>query len=56
MDAFLLESMALMILSGCFRHAVEYINNNNAYTQLAITSMFLALWACLFANLYSTSV
>ena len=31
--AFLLESMARMILSGCFRHAMEYINNNNAYTQ-----------------------
>ena len=28
-----LESMARMILSGCFRHAMEYINNNNAYTQ-----------------------
>ena len=41
--AFLLESMARMILSGCFRHAMEYINNNNAYTQLALFHALLQL-------------
>ena len=34
LGAFLLEIMARMILSGCFGHAMEYINyNNNAHTQ-----------------------
>ena len=41
--AFLLESMARMILSGCFKHAMEYINNNNAYTQLALFHVLLQL-------------
>ena len=41
--AFLLESMARMVLSGCFRHAMEYINNNNAYTQLALFHALLQL-------------
>ena len=32
LGTFLLEIMARVILSGCFRHAIEYINNNNAQT------------------------
>ena len=33
LGAFLLEIMARMILSGCFRHAIGYINNKNAHTK-----------------------
>ena len=33
LGAFLLEIMARMILSGCFMHAIEYINNKNAHTK-----------------------
>ena len=43
LGAFLLESMARMILSVCFRHAMEYINNNNAYTQFALFRALLQL-------------
>ena len=35
LGAFLLEIMARMILSGRFRHAIEYINNKNAHTKWA---------------------
>ena len=30
--------MARMILIGCFRHAIEYINNKNAPTKYALFS------------------
>ena len=32
LGAFLLEIMARMILSGCFRHEIEYIDNDNVHS------------------------
>ena len=40
----LVEIMAQMILSGCFRHAIEYIINNNAHTLKQQHSLPSATW------------